>query len=156
MRLSLTFKAFTVLLLAVLIWGCPLKLRDKNSGDDKDRKGAVELAVNTVVTDDLNGVKGDHTDWKVFSLPEDGGFTLKLGTDNPDVEMKVKLRDHFGEIIKEFDHKKGETMEVWGPFGAKKEKYFLEISVGDLSGSVYSIKVDFKAQSVIENVPSPE
>jgi hypothetical protein len=75
---------------------------------DANRGGAQSIPLNRVVTDTVNFEGGDATDWKVFSVPSSGLYSVELFWDIPFVESQVILHDQYGVEIERVIHLDGE------------------------------------------------
>jgi hypothetical protein len=89
---------------ALVTGGCTEIDPDERSGRDQNRAGAQEIALDVVVTDALNPVGGDSTDWKVFEISETGTYTIELFWDARNIESRVNLHDQFGSRMESITH----------------------------------------------------
>ena len=65
---------------------------ETNSGDDKDRLGAIEIKINDLVLDHVTCIDGDKTDWKYFTVPGEGRIAVTFAFDEPAASGTVVIR----------------------------------------------------------------
>ncbi len=113
---------------------------DELSGDDKSRAGAGEVPLNRASWDRVSADAGDNTDWKTFTITEDGSVTVRLWWDDPDVEGHIVVRDAQARARGEVDKAPRQRMDELGPIGLPAGQYYVhvELSAGT---SVYTLEV---------------
>ena len=105
--------------------GCEKLGPETNSGDDKDRLGAMEVELDDLVLDYVSCLDGDKTDWKYFSVPEEGTVKVTFAFDEPSAGGTVVIRKATGieMFTRRFTPGSRNTQE----FHALPGHYFLEI-----------------------------
>ncbi len=74
---------------------------DGKSEGDEVRDQSLALFLDRTMTDSLDGVDGDNTDWKYLDLVEKGGLRIDVGIDQPEGLKggEVELFDEFGKRL---------------------------------------------------------
>lgn len=117
---------------------------DEESGDDAKRGGATELVVDTPVADRVSSWQGDHTDWRVFELPQPTVVTIKIWWDDPDgLDATLLMRGMVASQSRKITHKDGTRIEQIGPLKLPKGKWFIRVQATDGS-TVYTVEVKTK------------
>ena len=109
----------------MLMAGCDKFNPEANSGDDRDRLGAIEIKVNDLVLDYVTCLEGDKTDWKYFIVDTAGVYDVTFAFDYPEALGTVVIRKATGEEVKRQQFVPGARMKV--SFDALPGHYFLEI-----------------------------
>ncbi|MCA9524128.1 MAG: hypothetical protein KC609_24340 [Myxococcales bacterium] len=155
MKRSITIVALSLALL--LSVGC-FKGLDWKSGGDESRAKAKKLKLNEPVNDSLNAFKGDHNDWRIFSLKKKGAVKVIIAFDNwKSINPKVYLRNAFGAVLASYKFDGSQQAKEFGPFILDKGEYFIQVSTV-FGESVYTLHVIFKPYKSGDTikVPRPE
>lgn len=110
--------------LASLLSACALG-PESNSGDDKDRLGAIEIKINDLVLDHVTCLDGDKTDWKFFTVPYETRVAVTFAFDQPSASGKVVIRKATGEEMYRLAFVPGSRMVQ--DFTAVPGHYYLEL-----------------------------
>lgn len=113
---------------------------DENSGKDAMRGEAMEIPLDAPVDDRVSADQGDHTDWKLFELPQATVVQVKIWWDDPGVEGHVMLRGMAAGAERVLKHASGRKAETLGPIELPAGKWFLEIQATG-GASVYTLQV---------------
>lgn len=114
-----------LLSLFMLMTGCDKFSPEANSGDDRDRLGAIAINIDDLVLDYVTCLEGDKTDWKYFVVPAAAEMDVTFAFDNPEALGTVVIRKATGEEIKRQQFVPGSRMKM--SFDALPGHYFLEI-----------------------------
>jgi len=113
---------------ALLIAGCGIGFNEMTGGDG-GRGDARDLALETLQYDRVDAARGDNTDWKKFTLEEDGKVQINVWWMAPEeVKSTVELRDQGGDLVKAVKHSGDDRKLMVGPQELKKGTYFIEFS----------------------------
>ena len=126
--------AFTLMICAA----CETLGPETNSGDDKDRLGAIEIKINDLVLDHVTCIDGDKTDWKYFTVPGEGRIAVTFAFDEPAAGGTVVIRTATGEEMHRLRFKPGSRNIQ--EFDAIPGHYYLEIFC-EAFQSEYTIEV---------------
>lgn len=111
---------------------------ESNSGDDKDRLGAIEIKINDLVLDHVSCLDGDKTDWKFFTVPYETRIAVTFAFDQPSASGKIVIRKATGEEMYRLAFIPGSRMVQ--EFIAVPGHYYLEIFC-EAFESEYTIEV---------------
>lgn len=118
--------------------GCEALGPESNSGDDKDRLGAIEIKINDLVLDYLSCVDGDKTDWKYFTVPYETRIAVTFAFDDPTSGGTLVIRKPTGEKMFEVPFVKGPR--ITQEFDAVPGHYYLEFFCESFK-SEYTVEV---------------
>ena len=104
--------------------GCESLGPESNSGDDRDRLGAVEVKINDLVLDYVSCIDGDKTDWKFFTVPAEARVAVTFAFDEPSAGGTMNIRKPTGELMYEVRFVPGSRMTQ--EFDAVPGHYYLE------------------------------
>lgn len=111
---------------------------ESNSGDDKDRLGAIEFKINDLVLDHVSCLDGDKTDWKYFTVPYETRVAVTFAFDQAAANGKVIIRKATGEEMYRLAFVPGSRMTQ--EFMAVPGHYYLEIFCESFE-SEYTVEV---------------
>lgn len=77
---------------------------DSRSGPDFEKAGALQLQMNKLTDDFVDGGQGDNTDWKFLKVTAKGILKLVVYWDSKNVDSMVEVRDRFGVLLQNFTH----------------------------------------------------
>ena len=132
---------------------------DGNSGGDGKRNEAVEIPLETWITDEtgVNYGGGDRTDWKKIVVPRDGTIHVDVAVDEKDAAIIVALYDRYGHKLIEKMKARGTTDHVKFEGDVGKGKYFIQILAKDSEDkSVYQVWASMEGGAGIGDIPPPE
>lgn len=136
------FKSLVIFCCSILI-SCAHLPTDTSSGLDQNRSGAQELVINTQVQDDLN-VRGDATDWKFITIPEDGIITIHVEFFDKEVVGELLVLGSNGYLQTMYNTSANDIIDLL-VFKGAAGKYYLKVSL--TSGkSDYSLKATFNPE----------
>ena len=108
-----------------LLTGCEALGPETRSGTDKDRLGAIEMKLGSLVLDQVNCIDGDKTDWKYFTVDEESRIAVSFAFDEPSAGGTVVIRKPTGEELSTNKFVPGARMTK--VFDAVPGYYYLEI-----------------------------
>ncbi len=135
------------LLMAGLVFGagtCSNDLEQSpefRSGPDQGRSGAKSVAIGATAVDNVDYVKGDRTDWKVFEIPAEGVVTITARFDNSDALAQMVVTDETGQVLSVYEDKKRHLLKNV-TFKGGSGKYYMQIFC-DAADTDYSILVEY-------------
>lgn len=125
---------------ALLIAGCGIGFNEMTGGDG-GRGDARDIVLETLQYDRVDAVRGDHTDWKKFTLEADAKVQINVWWMAPEaVKGTVELRDQRGDLVKAMKHAPDQRKETIGPLQAEKGTYFIQFSA-ESGASDYGFEV---------------
>lgn len=125
-------------LLACTSLGCTSLGPEGQSGDDKDRLGAVEVKMGDLVLDYVDCIDGDKTDWKYFTMPGEGRVMVTFAFDEPSAGGTLVIRKATGEELYRLKFSPGARMSQ--EFDAVPGHYYLEFYC-EAGRSEYTLEV---------------
>jgi len=162
-------------LLLAAAWGCEKKSKtandekfdaDMKSGPDGKRSGARVLKPNTPVTDEVNFMNQDKSDWYVVSLKGRAGvLSTLIHWDNDQSDVMIDVFDEFGKQISASPvRNRGAKEKSLLTQIDKMGTYYIRVTAPSRAdGTVYTMeaKWDMPAEApppppVADNTPPPE
>ena len=118
--------------------GCEALSPEANSGDDRDRLGAVKVELNQTILDYVSCIDGDKTDWKYFTVPFETRIAVTFAFDDPAAGGTLEIFKATGVRMYEIPFVRGSR--ITQEFDAVPGHYYLKLSCETLK-SEYTVEV---------------
>jgi hypothetical protein len=119
------------------------RILDTASGGDETRRTALKLFFGQNVTDSINDLQGDNTDWKEIRVREAGTMGIIISIDNPrDMRGEITIHDGFGTLLERRDIRSSDNLFTFDRIPVDQGDYYVKLFV-NRGASVYTAGATF-------------